>query len=57
MFERFTGTEHLLLGLLRTADPASRRGHGGSGLRQALSTLGLSYPVVRDQVLALLATA
>src|ERR1700733_7140674 len=57
LHHHYIGTEHLLLGLLRTADPAGRRGHGGLGLRQALSTLGLSYPVVRDQVLALLATA
>jgi ATP-dependent Clp protease ATP-binding subunit ClpA len=57
LHHHYIGTEHLLLGLLRTADPAGRRGHGGLGLRQALNTLGLSFPVVRDQVLALLTTA
>jgi ATP-dependent Clp protease ATP-binding subunit ClpA len=53
----YIGTEHLLLGLLRTADPAGKRGRGNSGLRQALAALGLRYADVRDQVLALLATA
>jgi ATP-dependent Clp protease ATP-binding subunit ClpA len=60
LHHNYIGTEHLLLGLLRTAVPAGpggRRGRGGSGLRQALNTLGLSYAAVREQVLALLATA
>jgi ATP-dependent Clp protease ATP-binding subunit ClpA len=57
LHHHYIGTEHLLLGLLRAAESAGWRGRGGSGLRQALSTLGLSYPAVRDQVLALLTTA
>jgi ATP-dependent Clp protease ATP-binding subunit ClpA len=53
----YIGTEHILLGLLRTADSAGKRGRRDSGLRQAMTTLGLGYPAVRDQVVALLATA
>jgi ATP-dependent Clp protease ATP-binding subunit ClpA len=57
LHHNYIGTEHILLGLLRTADSAGRRGRRGSGLRQAMTTLGLDYPAVRDQVVALLATA
>jgi ATP-dependent Clp protease ATP-binding subunit ClpA len=61
LHHNYIGSGHLLLGLLRTADagPSTRRGRGrgGSGLRQAVATLGLSDPEVRDQVLALLAAA
>jgi hypothetical protein len=56
LHHNYIGTEHLLLGVLRSADSPRRRGRAGSGLRQALDTLGLSYPAVKDQVLALLAT-
>jgi ATP-dependent Clp protease ATP-binding subunit ClpA len=52
LHHNYIGTEHLLLGLLRTAD---RRKN--SGLQQALAALGLRYAGVRDQVIALLATA
>jgi ATP-dependent Clp protease ATP-binding subunit ClpA len=52
LHHNYIGTEHLLLGLLRTAEAGKR-----SGLRQATTALGLSYPAVRDQILALLATA
>jgi ATP-dependent Clp protease ATP-binding subunit ClpA len=52
LHHNYIGTEHLLLGLLRTAEAGKR-----SGLRQATAALGLSYPAVREQVLALLATA
>jgi ATP-dependent Clp protease ATP-binding subunit ClpA len=47
----YIGSEHLLLGLLRTAD---RRRPGR--LRQAVDSLGISYPAVRERVLAYLAT-
>jgi ATP-dependent Clp protease ATP-binding subunit ClpA len=57
LHHNYIGTEHLLLGLLRTADPDRNRGRGRFGLRQALTSLGLSYLAVKDQVLALLATA
>jgi hypothetical protein len=52
LHHNYIGTEHLLLGLIRTAETGQR-----SGLRQATTALGLSYPAVREQVLALLATA
>jgi ATP-dependent Clp protease ATP-binding subunit ClpA len=55
LHHNYIGSGHLLLGLLHTA--GAKRGRGGSGLQQAVTSLGLSYPEVKDQVLALLATA
>lgn len=57
LHHNYIGTAHLLLGLLRAPGSAGSRRRGGSGLRQALTVLGLNYPQVKDQVLALLATA
>jgi hypothetical protein len=52
LHHHYIGSEHLLLGLLRTAERRK-----SSGLQQAVTALGLSYPDVKDQVLALLATS
>jgi len=52
LHHNYIGSEHLLLGLLRTAERRK-----SSGLRQAMTSLGLRYPAVRDQVLDLLAMA
>jgi len=57
LHHHYLGTEHLLLGLLRAAEPGPPRRRGGPGLRQALTVLGLSYGPVREQVLALLPAA
>jgi ATP-dependent Clp protease ATP-binding subunit ClpA len=54
LHHNYIGSGHLLLGLLRTA--GIRHGRS-SGLQQAVTSLGLSYPEVKDQVQALLATA